>query len=309
MAAAKGHNAQDVEAAEAYYKLAEERFLAGNVAGALRTARKAQRLSSALPALAAALAAYEVHYAAASSSSSPCGKGKDWYAVLGLGGRPAAAVTHDAVKAQYRRLCLALHPDKNPSAAADGAFKLLRQAWEELSVIHPPAPASSSAAAEPRAAPKPTAQPRPTHTAPPPQAPASPPKASTAAADDDDVPPPPSHKPKPQPDPKSWKQAECTRTAIYCWHCDSEFIVDGVVHAKSGVRCHKCGVRLRPPWRSRPAPQQPPPKDRYFPCPEQCSRCRTRFSSLVFAGTWRLTCKACSHCAIVRVRDPNIATA
>ncbi|KAL6894416.1 hypothetical protein ACP4OV_008514 [Aristida adscensionis] len=285
--------ATSVEEAEKAYRLAEERFLAGNVAGALRVAWKARRLSSLLPALASALPAYEVHAAAAA------GGGKNWYAVLGLAGQPATAITHNAVRARYLRLCLVLHPDKNRSAAADGAFKLLQQAWEALSAIHPPPPAAAAAAAQ---------QPRPTYTAPPPQEP---------PADDSEPPPPPSHKPRPAPARTSFNNfgksepPEPVRTSIYCWHCDSEFVAEGVIHDKSGVRCHKCGVRLRPPWRSRPAAapaQQPPPEDRFFPCPGQCPRCATRFSSLVSVGTWHLRCKACSNQAMVKVHSRYTAT-
>ncbi|OEL28931.1 hypothetical protein BAE44_0010047 [Dichanthelium oligosanthes] len=144
--------ANDREEAERAYRIAEERFLAG----ALRSARNAKRLFASLPALQNAIAAYEVHAAAA-----PARRGRNWYAVLGL---PTDAITHDDIKKQYRRLCLVLHPDKNRSAAADGAFKLLQQAWEALSDRHPPGSAFAS---------KPSrTQPRPTH-APRPRAPPS----------------------------------------------------------------------------------------------------------------------------------------
>ncbi|GJM97187.1 hypothetical protein PR202_ga14094 [Eleusine coracana subsp. coracana] len=50
----------------------------------------------------------------------------------------AVTRTHEEIKKQYRRLCLVLHPDKNRSAAAEGAFKLIHQAWEHLSAHHKP---------------------------------------------------------------------------------------------------------------------------------------------------------------------------
>ncbi|KAJ1292806.1 hypothetical protein BS78_01G018400 [Paspalum vaginatum] len=118
------------EAAEKAYRLAEERFLAGDLDAALRLSRNAKRHFASLPALERALAAYEVHAAARGG-----GRSRDWQAVLGV--RPPA--TRDAIKKQYKRMsCLVLHPVKNRSAAADGAFKLLQQAWEALSSAPPP---------------------------------------------------------------------------------------------------------------------------------------------------------------------------
>ena len=104
------------EEAERACRRAEEHFLAGNVAGARRLAGKAQRLFPSLPGVANAVAAYAVH------ASAP-----DWHAVLGVD-RPASAV---AVKRQFRRLSLLVHPDKNRSPAAEGAFKLLRNVERE----------------------------------------------------------------------------------------------------------------------------------------------------------------------------------
>ncbi|KAM0898802.1 hypothetical protein ACQ4PT_021694 [Festuca glaucescens] len=106
------------EEAERACRRAEDHFLAGNVAAARRLARKAQRLFPSLPGVANAVAAYAVHAAA-----------PDWHAVLGVD-RPASA---DAVKRQFRRLSLLVHPDKNRSAAAEGAFKLLGKACDALS--------------------------------------------------------------------------------------------------------------------------------------------------------------------------------
>ncbi|GJN22732.1 hypothetical protein PR202_gb10327 [Eleusine coracana subsp. coracana] len=123
------------EAAKAY-DAAEKRFASGDVAGAIKCAR---RLSSSRRDLANALAAYEVHAAAAmprSRSRRGGGRTTNWYAVLGMGS--ATTTTHEEIKKQYRRLCLVLHPDKNRSAAAEGAFKLVHQAWEHLSARHKP---------------------------------------------------------------------------------------------------------------------------------------------------------------------------
>ncbi|CAD6207562.1 unnamed protein product [Miscanthus lutarioriparius] len=123
--------ATSTEEAEKAFRSSEERFLVDDLDGALRVVRNAKRHLASLPALQSALAAYEVH--AAARGGRNC-----WYAVLGVGQPEPVTQDHDAIKKRYRRLCLVLHPDKNRSAAADGAFKLLQRAWEVLSARHPP---------------------------------------------------------------------------------------------------------------------------------------------------------------------------
>ncbi|CAN6287684.1 unnamed protein product [Urochloa humidicola] len=128
-----------VEQARKALALAEKSFLAGNVPAARQWMLSAARLAPGLPGVAQAAAAYDVHAAAAAR------RPVDWYAVLGLPQqRPRSSagdvLAHDDIKRQHRRLCLLVHPDKNPSAAADGAFKLVQAAWEALSARHPPPP-------------------------------------------------------------------------------------------------------------------------------------------------------------------------
>uniref|UniRef100_A0A0E0KFK9 J domain-containing protein n=1 Tax=Oryza punctata TaxID=4537 RepID=A0A0E0KFK9_ORYPU len=130
--------------------LAERCFLAGDVAGAKRWCQNAQKLDPELPGVAQAAAAYDVHSAAARKAIGVAGCGPDWYAVLGLPQPRSGLVTHhDAVKKQYRKLCLLVHPDKNTSAAADGAFKLVQTAWDVLSTRHPPPGAAAASACTP----------------------------------------------------------------------------------------------------------------------------------------------------------------
>ncbi|BAS84929.1 uncharacterized protein [Oryza sativa Japonica Group] len=127
--------------------LAERCFLAGDVAGAKRWCQNALKLDPDLPGVAQAAAAYNVHSAAALKAIGVAGCGPDWYAMLGLPQPRSDLVTHhDAVKKQYRKLCLLVHPDKNTSAAADGAFKLVQTAWDVLSTRHPPPGATAAAA-------------------------------------------------------------------------------------------------------------------------------------------------------------------
>ncbi|PIA56332.1 hypothetical protein AQUCO_00700573v1 [Aquilegia coerulea] len=54
----------------------------------------------------------------------------DWYAILQLDCRSNDL---ELIRRQYRKLCLLLHPDKNKSAFADNAFKLVCDAWAFLS--------------------------------------------------------------------------------------------------------------------------------------------------------------------------------
>ncbi|CAL4917616.1 unnamed protein product [Urochloa decumbens] len=196
-------------------ELAEKCFLAGDVHGARQRMQSAVRLAPALPGTAQIVAAYDVHAAAAGRRAPDC-----WYAVLGLlqqqkkKASGAPPITHDDVKRQHRRLCLLVHPDKNPSAAADGAFKLVHAAWEELSCRHPPgdAPLAPAPAKEPQPppasppAPRPAPQPR--KKDPPPKPPEPEPKRKPRKQDPPPEPKPrkqdPPPKPTPEPKPK-WK--------------------------------------------------------------------------------------------------------
>ncbi|KAK7293530.1 hypothetical protein RJT34_16398 [Clitoria ternatea] len=53
----------------------------------------------------------------------------DWYGILGV--NPFA--DEETVRKQYRKLALTLHPDKNKSLGAEGAFRLVSEAWSSLS--------------------------------------------------------------------------------------------------------------------------------------------------------------------------------
>ncbi|CAN6323458.1 unnamed protein product [Urochloa humidicola] len=189
---------------------AEKCFLAGNLRGARQWMQSAARLAPALPGTAQIVAAYDVHAAAAAVAKR---RTPDvWYAVLGLlqqkkkgafsGAQP---ITHDDVKRQHRRLCLLVHPDKNPSAAADGAFKLVHAAWEALSAAHPPGAAVETPSEKkppPPAAkqPKPPDPPAPRPA--PPRQQASPPEPKPKPPRPRETRPPPRPRPVPrQPSP------------------------------------------------------------------------------------------------------------
>ncbi|CAN6323459.1 unnamed protein product [Urochloa humidicola] len=168
MADAATSSSSKEEMARKAQALAEKCFLAGNVHGARQWMQSAVRLAPALPGTAQIVAAYDVHAAAAGRSAPDC-----WYAVLGLHQQqhPGGGVTHDDVKRQHRRLCLLVHPDKNPCAAADGAFKLVQAAWQALSARHPPGAAAAAPAPAPNQPPPPPPWPPRRQQAPPTRAP------------------------------------------------------------------------------------------------------------------------------------------
>ncbi|XP_024313469.1 uncharacterized protein LOC112270045, partial [Brachypodium distachyon] len=239
-------------------------FLAGDVPGALRLAQKAQAQVRSLPGLAGALAAYEVHHAAAEAASGKK-KNSSWcYAVLGIAVRTPSQVTHEALKGRYRRFCLALHPDKNRSAAAEGAFKLLQDAWAALSALHPPAPAAHK---QPKPGPEKTGS------------------SYTGAGDGGGG--------------GGWRPREFR--SVFCVGCGSEYRmpVDEDVGGPAGFKCGFCSRGEYPP----PPPPPPrtngfpcPGKCPGFGAPY--ARCR------VSVGTWWVRCVACRLYAKLDVRTP-----
>uniref|UniRef100_A0A8I6Y4L5 J domain-containing protein n=1 Tax=Hordeum vulgare subsp. vulgare TaxID=112509 RepID=A0A8I6Y4L5_HORVV len=270
--AAGSRSDSDAGEVEKLHRIAEERFLAGDVAGSLRVARKAEARCGSLTGF-HALAAYEVHAAAAV---------RNWYGVLGVGSR--GRVTHEDIKRRYRRLCLVLHPDKNRSAAADGAFKLLQEAWTVLSARHPPqkpraAPSSTTTGARRPRSPASGAEKHGNHSPPPP-----------AASDTFN-----SRKPREgAPPPRTFR-------SVYCGHCEREFYAaddDG----KEEEYCVQCGERLSDPRRPTAAGTETLRHRRRekgsFLWPGQCPRCGERDAykpCMVSVLVWQLRCVSCQH--------------
>ncbi|XP_043706232.1 uncharacterized protein LOC122655913 [Telopea speciosissima] len=106
-------------------EIAEKKFTAKDFSGAKKFALKAQNLYPGLEGLPQMLATLDVYI---SAENKICGEA-DWYGILGV--NPLA--DDETVKKQYRKLALMLHPDKNKSVGADGAFKLISEAWSLLS--------------------------------------------------------------------------------------------------------------------------------------------------------------------------------
>lgn len=106
-------------------EIAERKFKAKDIAAAKKFAVKAQNLNPAVEGISQMLATFDVYLASENKISGET----DWYAILGVN----ATADDDTVKKQYRKLALTLHPDKNKSIGAEGAFKLLSEAWSVLS--------------------------------------------------------------------------------------------------------------------------------------------------------------------------------
>ncbi|CAN4085766.1 unnamed protein product [Withania somnifera] len=106
-------------------KIAEQKFEQKDYAGAKKFALKAQALYPGLDALTQMLTTLDIYISAENKISGEV----DWYGVLGVN----PSTDDETVRKQYRKLALILHPDKNKSIGAEGAFKLLSEAWSLLS--------------------------------------------------------------------------------------------------------------------------------------------------------------------------------
>ncbi|GLT38773.1 hypothetical protein SLA2020_129990 [Shorea laevis] len=105
--------------------IAERKVKEKDYAGAKKFALKSQNLYPALDGLDQMLTTIDVYISAANKVAGEV----DWYKILDV--NPSA--DDETVKKQYRKLALLLHPDKNKSVDADGAFKLVSEAWSFLS--------------------------------------------------------------------------------------------------------------------------------------------------------------------------------
>ncbi|XP_051137950.1 uncharacterized protein LOC127256146 [Andrographis paniculata] len=93
--------------------------------GAKKFALKAKTLYPDLDGISQILTTLDVYVAAENKINGVV----DWYGVLGAN----QSENDETIRKHYRKLALALHPDKNKSVGADGAFKLISEAWSLLS--------------------------------------------------------------------------------------------------------------------------------------------------------------------------------
>lgn len=105
--------------------VAEKKFADKDFAGAKRLTLKAQTLYPELDGISQMLITLDAYI----SSENNINGESDWYAVLDM--KPCD--DDETIRKQYRKMVLLLHPDKNKSIGADGAFKILSEAWSVLS--------------------------------------------------------------------------------------------------------------------------------------------------------------------------------
>ncbi|PHT28064.1 hypothetical protein CQW23_32341 [Capsicum baccatum] len=105
--------------------IAEQKLAEKDIAGAQKFALKAQNLFPGLDGLSQFLEVVAVYVAYEKKTDGEV----DIYGVLSV--EPSA--DNETIRKNYRRLALALHPDKNKSVGADGAFKIISEAWSLLS--------------------------------------------------------------------------------------------------------------------------------------------------------------------------------
>ncbi|KAF7831903.1 Chaperone protein DnaJ [Senna tora] len=104
---------------------AEKRFALRDFAGAKSYALKAKTICPGLEGIPQMVATFQVYVASEVRYNGEL----DYYSILGI--KPSA--DKETVKKQYKKLAVLLHPDKNKCVGADGAFKLVSEAWNWLS--------------------------------------------------------------------------------------------------------------------------------------------------------------------------------
>lgn len=105
--------------------IAEKKLVDKDFAGAKKFSLKAQTLYPELDGISQMLVTLDVFI----SSENKVNGESDWYGILDV--KPSD--DDETIRKQYRKLVLLLHPDKNKSVGADGAFKILSEAWSLLS--------------------------------------------------------------------------------------------------------------------------------------------------------------------------------
>lgn len=106
-------------------ELSEGKLIDKDYLAAKKLAQKAERLFPGLEGLSHLFIVLDVYIASEKKISGE----PDWYGILGV----VPTTDDEAIRQSYRKLILSLHPDKNKSVGAEGAFKLVSQAWMLLS--------------------------------------------------------------------------------------------------------------------------------------------------------------------------------
>ncbi|XP_022863353.1 uncharacterized protein LOC111383475 [Olea europaea var. sylvestris] len=105
--------------------IAEDKLEKKDFSGARKFALKAHNLYPEFEDITQLLTTLDVYISWENKTNGEV----DWYGVLGVN----PTCDDETIRKQYRKLALMLHPDKNKIVGADGAFKLLSEAWSLLS--------------------------------------------------------------------------------------------------------------------------------------------------------------------------------
>ncbi|XP_076885635.1 uncharacterized protein LOC143535198 [Bidens hawaiensis] len=106
-------------------EIAEIKFSNKDITGAKKFALKAQNLYPDVDGISQMISTLDIYIAAENKTNNE----SDFYGILGV----SPSADDDTVRKHYRKLALFLHPDKNKSVGADGAFKYISEAWSLLS--------------------------------------------------------------------------------------------------------------------------------------------------------------------------------
>ncbi|GAU26761.1 hypothetical protein TSUD_317590 [Trifolium subterraneum] len=106
-------------------EIAEKMILEKKFVDASTLARKAQSLYPNMDGIPQLIATIDVYVA----SLNTVGEELDWYMILGA----QRLDDVETIRKCYKNMALILHPDKNKSVGAEGAFNLVSQAWTILS--------------------------------------------------------------------------------------------------------------------------------------------------------------------------------
>ncbi|XP_075476604.1 uncharacterized protein LOC142517953 [Primulina tabacum] len=105
--------------------MAEKHFMQNDLLGAKSYGLKAQMLCPELDGMSQMVTTFLVYLAAETKINGE----PDFYSILGMD----VTATKSKLKKQYKKLAVLLHPDKNKTVGADGAFRLVCEAWTLLS--------------------------------------------------------------------------------------------------------------------------------------------------------------------------------
>ncbi|KAK6924670.1 protein of unknown function DUF3444, partial [Dillenia turbinata] len=106
-------------------EIAERKFAEKDFVGAKKFALKANNLYPGLEGIMNLIAIITIYV----SSEKKINGEVDYYEVLGV----HPSIDDETMRKQYKKLARVLHPDKNRALGAEGAFKILSEAWSCLS--------------------------------------------------------------------------------------------------------------------------------------------------------------------------------